>query len=186
LLGPERWNQLARSWPSEGALAPLRALKPWAVLIAAPTLCQRVVEGVEPRLQRRALGDAKSWRYLESVEEIAASLEAIPPAAIRDGLAMLLADPGEPQRTLEQMQAAWLQRDLATLWQIASATPLFALPGLREAILDARNRAWAPRIRALTQAPGRTLVVIGALHLCGADSLLAHLQHPVEPVDVEE
>ena len=50
-LPQEVWRRLDASWPSAGVLAPLGELRPWAAMMAAPTLCQRVVEGVEPRMR---------------------------------------------------------------------------------------------------------------------------------------
>ncbi len=33
------------------------------------------------------------------------------------------------------------------VYEVAAESPMFSLPGIRSAILDARNRAWAPRVR---------------------------------------
>jgi len=181
-LTPEVWRRFDASWPSAGALAPLAELRPWAVMMAAPTLCQRVVEGVEPRLLRECAAQAKPYRFLETAQEVVASLESIPLPTICRGLEMLLADLGEPQRTLDRMQSAWLQRDLQAVYTVAAESPMFSLPGMRNAILDARNAAWAPRVRQALDTPTRTLVVVGALHLHGAGNLIERLQHAVEPL----
>jgi uncharacterized protein YbaP (TraB family) len=181
-LPPDVWRRLDASWPSAGVLAPLGDLRPWAAMMVAPTLCQRVVEGVEPRMLREAAAQSKPYRYLETVDEVVASLESIPLPAICTGLELLLADLTEPQRTLERMQAAWLQRDLQGLYDVAAESPMFSLPGIRSAILDARNLAWAPRLREAFDSPERTLVVVGALHLAGPDNLIDRLQHPVEEI----
>ena len=181
-LPQEVWRRLDASWPSAGVLAPLGELRPWAAMMAAPTLCQRVVEGVEPRMLREAATQAKPYRYLETAEEVVASLESIPLSAICTGLELLLADLAEPQRTLERMQAAWLQGDLQAIYDVAAESPIFSLPGIRSAILDARNCAWAPRVRETLDTPKRTLVVVGALHLCGPGNLIERLQYPVEQI----
>ncbi len=182
VLPPEAWRRLAASWPSAGVLAPLGELRPWAAMMAAPTLCQRVVEGVEPRMLREAAAQARPYRFLETVDEVVASLESIPLPAIRAGIELLLADLSEPQRTLDRMQAAWLRRDPQAVCDVAAESPMFNLPGIRSAILDARNEAWVPRVREALDTPRRTLVVVGALHLGGPGNLPERLQHPVEPV----
>jgi uncharacterized protein YbaP (TraB family) len=182
LLPPDVWRRLDATWPSTGALAPLSGLRPWAAMMVAPTLCQRVVEGVEPRMLREADAQAKPYRFLETAAEVVASLESIPLSAIVSGLELLLADLTEPQRTLERMQAAWLQRDLQGLYDVAAESPMFNLPGIRSAILDARNHAWAPRVRDALETPKRTLVVVGALHLCGPGNLIERLAHRVEQI----
>ena len=181
-VSADAWNQLQAFWPTEGLMAPLAGLRPWAALIVAPTLFQQVVEGVEPRMMRSALAQSKPYEYLETAGEIAAALESIPLEAVGAALDLLMADRGEPQRTLERMHAAWLDGDLEAVQQIAVESPMFNLPGVRQAILDRRNRAWAARLAQLTGRPERTLVVVGALHLCGPGNLIECLAHPVEEV----
>ncbi|MGF6772549.1 uncharacterized protein YbaP (TraB family) [Paraburkholderia sp. GAS199] len=182
VLPVDVWSQLQAVWPTEGPLAPLSTLRPWAALIVAPTLFQQVVEGVEPRLLRSAAAQGKPFRYLETAHDVANSLESIPLAAIADALALLMSDTTEPQRTLERMHDAWLHGDLQAVHHIAVESPMFNLPGIRDAILDARNRAWATRIHALLGRSERTLVVVGALHLCGPANLIDCLGVPAEPL----
>ncbi|MGF6954919.1 TraB/GumN family protein [Paraburkholderia youngii] len=182
LMRDEAWTQLHVLWPTDGLLAPLETPRPWAALIVAPTLLQQVVEGVEPRMLRSAIAQAKPYRYLESAQDVAVTLESIPLEAIAAALDMLMADRGEPQRTLERMHAAWLDGDLQAIQQIAVESPMFNLPGIRQAILDVRNRAWAARLNELLDVRERTLVVVGALHLCGPDNLLDCLARPLQAV----
>ena len=182
LLPAGAWQQLQALWPVDGVLAPFVELRPWAALIVAPTLFQQVVEGVEPRMLRSAIAQAKPFRYLETAQDVVAALEAIPLEAVGAALGLLMADRAEPQRTLELMHAAWLDGDLQTVERIAVESPMFNLPGIRHAILDARNRAWAARLKERLEARERTLVVVGALHLCGPGNLIECLAHPVEMV----
>jgi uncharacterized protein YbaP (TraB family) len=181
-MSAEAWTQLCTLWPIEGPLAPLDDLRPWAALIAAPTLLQQVVEGVEPRMLRSAIAQSKPYRYLETAPDVAAALESIPLDVLAAALAMLMADRDEPQRTLELMHAAWLAGDLQAVERIAADSPMFNLPGIRQAILDVRNRAWAARLESLLDTAGRTLVVVGALHLCGPGNLIECIARPVEAV----
>jgi uncharacterized protein len=183
-LPADVWRRLDPTWPSAGPLAPLSELRPWAALMVAPTLCQRVVEGVEPRMLREATAQAKPYRYLETAAEVAASLESIPLSAVCTGLELLLADLTEPQRMLDRMQEAWLRRDTEAVYRIAAESPMFRLPGIRSALLDGRNRAWAPHVRRALDSKERTLVVVGALHLAGEGSLIECLGHPVKPVSI--
>jgi uncharacterized protein len=180
LMRDEAWTQLQAFWPTEGLLAPLETLRPWAALIVAPTLLQQVVEGVEPRMLRSANAQAKPYRYLESAQDVATALESIPLEAVAAALDMLMADRGEPQRTLERMHAAWLEGDLHAIHRIADESPMFNLPGIRHAILEMRNRAWAARLNELPDARERTLVVVGALHLCGPCNLADCLARPLQ------
>ena len=187
---PEAWQRLQSAWPGEGPLAPLDDLRPWAALVIAPTLFQQVVEGVEPRMLRAAMTEGKPYEYLETAADVAATLDPIPMEALGAALRALMADLDEPQRTLEQMHAAWLEGNVQKVYGIAALSPMFNLGEIRRAVLDARNRAWAQRLKARfidtrtdapTRAP-RTLIVVGALHLCGPGNLLACLGEPFEPV----
>ncbi|WP_233831421.1 TraB/GumN family protein [Paraburkholderia sp. ZP32-5] len=182
LMSADAWTQLRTLWPAEGPLAPLDDLRPWAALICAPTLLQQVVEGVEPRMLRSANAEAKPYRYLETAPAVAAALASIPLDALAAALALLMTDHSEPQRTLELMHAAWLEGDLHAVQRIAAESPMFNLPGIRQAVLDVRNRARAARLESLLDTAERTLVVVGALHLCGPGNLIECLARPVEPV----
>jgi uncharacterized protein YbaP (TraB family) len=181
-MSADAWSRLQAAWPVDGLLAPLAGLRPWAALIVAPTLFQQVVEGVEPRMLRSAIAQGKPYQYLETAHEVVATLETIPLEVVGAALNLLMADLKEPQRTLERMHEAWLHGDLQAVHQIAAESPMFNLPGIRHAILDARNRAWAARVKAMLRRPERTLVVVGALHLCGPGNLIECLAQPVEPV----
>ena len=46
-----------------------------------------------------------------------------------------------------------------------------------EALLVKRNRNWVAPIRDLTRRPGNYLVIVGAMHLVGDDSVLAMLDN---------
>jgi len=131
---------------------------------------------------RSAIAQSKPYRYLETAPDVAAALESIPLDVLAAALAMLMADRDEPQRTLELMHAAWLAGDLQAVERIAADSPMFNLPGIRQAILDVRNRAWAARLESLLDTAGRTLVVVGALHLCGPGNLIECIARPVEAV----
>lgn len=183
-MSGDAWLELQKRWPADGPLAPLVELHPWAVLSVAPLLFQQIVEGVEPRMLRSACAHRKTVRYLETAQDVAASLAPIPLQTIAAALELLIADRDEPQRTLERMHAVWLGGDPHALLQVALDVPMFNLPGVRHALLDARNRAWAAHVDALLEArpQQKTLVVVGALHLCGAGNLLDCVGHPVEAI----
>ena len=49
-------------------------------------------------------------------------------------------------------------------------------PELYRALLSERNAKWMPKILALRDGPEDYLVVVGALHLVGADGVIALLE----------
>jgi len=95
---------------------------------------------------------AERGELLRAVDDI----EAGPDAAQRDAEAWAIGD----QRP-----------DLHRVLQIRSVYPEYY-----QAILVARNRRWAPRVRAMLDGGGTSFVLVGGDHLVGPDSVLAQLK----------
>jgi hypothetical protein len=95
---------------------------------------------------------AERGELLRAVDDI----EAGPDAAQRDAEAWAIGD----QRP-----------DLQRVLQIRSVYPEYY-----QAILVARNRRWAPRVRAMLDGGGTSFVLVGGDHLVGPDSVLAQLK----------
>jgi uncharacterized protein YbaP (TraB family) len=95
---------------------------------------------------------AERGELLRAVDDI----EAGPDAAQRDAEAWAIGD----QRP-----------DLQRVLQIRSTYPEYY-----QAILVARNRRWAPRVRAMLDGGGTSFVLVGGDHLVGPASVLAQLK----------
>lgn len=117
---------------------------------------------------------SKPVQFLESGEDVAAAFDSAPATEIRDALELLASDLSAPQRSLEAMYIAWLRGDLPALFAVAGQSPLFHFAGLKAAVLERRNREWAPSIRQLMNARQRTLIAVGALHLYGPGNAIEH------------
>jgi uncharacterized protein YbaP (TraB family) len=184
MLEPDVWATLESIWPTEGPLSPLGSINPWAALLLAPSFCLQVTEGVESRLIQWATEHSKPFKFLETSQEVVATFEAVPQEEIVAGLKLLASDLAAPQKTLCDIHTAWLAKDLKGVYTAASQSPTFSYPGLRGAVLESRNRAWAPVIERMLGTTTRTLIVVGALHLFGPNNLLELLGHSTEPVQV--
>lgn len=171
-LSPKAWNSLCQIWPNPGHVPSLVEIQPWAALLMAPSFVMRTSDGVEPNLKRMADRDGKGVMHLEKSADIGAAFESVPIQEVLMGLEMFTRDLSMPQRVLEQMHIAWVQRDLAALYSAAQQSPTFHLSAFRDAALFVRNRRWAPLVHDHMKSRIKTLVVIGSLHLCGPGNVI--------------
>lgn len=81
----------------------------------------------------------------------------------------------EVKDTLDQMTAAWTRGDLAVLEKLL-VDKVKENPDLYEIVIVKRNKAWVPKIKEMLETPGRHLVVVGAAHLIGDDSVIKNLE----------
>jgi uncharacterized protein YbaP (TraB family) len=159
-------------WPQRAAFPALNDVPPWAALIFGSVLASRVVEGVEAKFLRWAARDGKKVQFLETPAEFQAAVEAAPIQDVIAGIESLIADLSSVQKSLVQMHSAWVGRNLAGIYEAACRSPSFQFPNLRRAVLEIRNRAWAPKLTQLLDSSQRTLVAVGALHLCKPTGVL--------------
>lgn len=178
-LTPDTWAQLGEIWKLP---IPLEEMRPWAVLLIAPSHTFQSVDGVEPYLHRRADADAKNIRYLETMDAFTARCDTAPLGDIAQGIESLVADLTKPSRVFEGLHSNWSKGDLNGLYEVAERLPTFQNPRIHDILLRSRNRAWATELSSVLNTSRRTLVVVGALHLVGPDNLLTLLEREVRLV----
>jgi hypothetical protein len=176
-LAPDTRARLAEAASAYGLPpAALERMRPW---LAATTLGSAPLlrSGWDPRLgpdlllQVEAKAKGKAVLGLETVEQQARFLADLPePRQIEALTATLDGLPGVVPR-VEEVQAAWLAGDQARLAALGAPSR-----AIRDAAFDAiirtdRNRAWAGWIKARLERPGMAMIVVGAGHLFGQDSL---------------
>lgn len=166
-LPPQLWRQLSALWPTVSPQGPLAPLKPWAAMIGIPGILLSLAPGVETHLIERTKAEPQTIHFLETSDDAARLLDGVPSSVYADYLALVVSNPDLVRDGIHALHVAWLRRDLDGLLAVASETPLWGSPILHEAVIYARNRMWIPHIRSFAQSERRTLVVVGALHLCG-------------------
>jgi uncharacterized protein YbaP (TraB family) len=183
LVGEEIYARLRETLgvaaPPEEALA---RTKPWAAFLR---VAQVRGAGSAPTLDRTLFIAARERRMtmigLESLEEQVAALDAIP---LDTQLALLrhsLGHRAELEATVEPTIQAWRARDLAALARInravAGGDPELArhYATLTRALVEGRSALMAYRL-FLPLKRGGVFVAVGALHLYGAEGLLAQLR----------
>ncbi|HYE57581.1 MAG TPA: TraB/GumN family protein, partial [Rhodothermales bacterium] len=158
--------------------AVLRRARPWLAALLVQQLALAEVgydaaSGVEGQLFARAHADARLTHAFETVEDQMGLLSGIPLEDQLAALAHALSDPSSAR--LDRLVALWRAGDAEAL-AAEVAAEFAATPAHRERLLDARNRAWLPRLEARAAVTPTLLVVVGAGHLVGETGLVALLR----------
>lgn len=138
--------------------------------------------GLEQYVLSRALRNGKSIEGLETLEFQIGIFDALPREQQQAMLEQTLAEIDEAETALNDMVAAWRDGELERL-SAELLDDFDEFPGLHETLVAKRNRAWVPALERLLANGGRHLVVVGALHLVGDDSVIELLEargHDVE------
>lgn len=183
LLGERRYARAAALAREAGVeLATFDRFAPWFVAEAVSTLELEHLgfspqSGVEMHFLELARRDGKAIGGLESVRDQIDLFAALAPEAQAEYLVSSLEDVHDLPREVDGLIQAWQRGD--TAWLAAHLDSELARdPKLYEAVLAARNRKWLPRIEALLKADRNYLVIVGAGHLAGRNSLVELLaQH---------
>jgi len=114
-------------------------------------------------------------RELEGAGAQLAIFDRLPEAQQRAMLAAVVRDSVAAAKDPERLQRAWLAGDARTI-EASTREGVLADPGVREALLVARNRRWAAALRPLLAEAPRPLIAVGAAHLVGPDGVPALLE----------
>ena len=181
-LGPADADRLRARLARLGIdLSLAETFQPWfvGVMLGAGEVSEAsAAAGVDVVLSARARQDGKARLSLETADEQLAALSGLP---IKAQVAFLRAALDDGASGLDDMVAAWRAGDDRALEALLDEG-LNASPALRRSVLVERNARWVPQIEAFldrTGASGRpedVLVVVGAAHLLGADSVVEMLR----------
>lgn len=160
-----------------GGIAPAQfaETETWA---AALTLARIDASGDPANGVDRALIAEFKDRRVRELEGGAAQLaifDRLPEAQQRAMLAAVVRDSNRAAADPERLQRAWLRGDAAAI-EASTREGVLADPGVREALLTARNRRWAAALGPLLADAPRPLIAVGAAHLVGPEGLAALLQ----------
>ena len=181
LFDPRDWqkaSELARSMDIN--LDSLAWLKPW---LAAMTVVQIRLDqldyspklGIDQYFADLALADGKPVIGLETLQQQLGMLDSMPADEQRALFLQSLEEARDMGAGLDEMVNAWRNGNSAELAGLLGGS--FAdFPELYEKLVVARNAAWTGQIMALDTSAGDVLVIVGALHLVGPDSLVGMLE----------
>jgi len=150
--------------------------KPWFLAVTLTTQeLQRLgfnpQYGIDLHFYTQAKADNKELVYLESVEYQLNLLGKMDSEKQKSFLTQTLKDLDNSAQLADQMMAAW---------QNGEADDLYALlfksfedhPGIEDRLLTRRNKEWFDRIEKMLKEPKTTMVIVGAGHLVGPESLV--------------
>lgn len=176
-LGGETRNLLNKKMTELGLpMQQFARFKPWFIALTLATFeLQRLgynpAHGIDMHFFNRAKADDKELGFLEPIEH---QVDLLGKMTNQDQEAFL-------NQTLEEMDiVAKLASDMTAHWESGDAEKLYKLmnqsfkdhPTIRDRLLVERNKKWTTRIEALMKENQNILVIVGAGHLVGPDSVV--------------
>ncbi|MCJ7453436.1 MAG: TraB/GumN family protein [Steroidobacteraceae bacterium] len=176
VLGSDYTSINERAQESGIDLEALDAFAPWFVAIALLDLelAKRGFSpefGIEQTLAARAIEQHKPIEGLETAAQQFQMLASMPLAQQKRFLVMTLDESAQLDRELEALLRAWRTGDTEALAALL-AGEYEDFPDLYRRLTVERNRAWVGRLADLLDDRDDYLVVVGALHLVGPDSVV--------------
>jgi uncharacterized protein len=131
--------------------------------------------GVEAAFTARARADGKPIAGLETAEFQIGLLDALPADMQREMLFRSIEEAADLPAHIDELLDAWRRGDAEAL-RADLESSFEPFPDLYRVLIVERNARWLPHIRALLDEPHDTLVIVGALHLIGDDSVVGMLE----------
>jgi hypothetical protein len=187
VLGSDYDDINARARAAGLDLALVDTFAPWfvATTILQLELAKRGFSpefGIEQILANRAAGDDKPIRGLETSAEQFALLAGMPLPQQKRFLMMTLEESDQIDAQVGELVQAWREGDVNRLAELLSGE-FEEFPDLYRRLTADRNRAWIGPIVDLLDDRDDYLIVVGALHLVGDDSVIELLEERgFEPV----
>ena len=176
VLGPDYPSIAGQAEAAGLDLGLLDDFAPWfvATLLMQAELAElgfRPELGIEQRIALRAARDRKPIEGLETPAGQFATLARLPLPVQKRFLQMTIEETADIDAELERMLEAWRAGDTAALAELLTDA-YEEFPELYGPLTEERNRAWVEEIGALLDDRDDYLVVVGALHLVGRNSVV--------------
>jgi uncharacterized protein len=154
----------------------LESFEPWFLAITLLDQGMRKLgfqgeRGLEQYVLARAQRSTKEIVGLETLEFQIGIFDSLPQAQQQAMLEQTLAELDEAATVLSEMVAAWRNGELEDL-SAELLDDFDDFPGLYDTLVTKRNNAWVPALERMLADGRRHLVVVGALHLVGNDSVI--------------
>ncbi len=131
--------------------------------------------GVDVQLWAWSKAAGKKRLVLETAEDQIGVFANLSREQEVEFLIATLQDVKRTPETLGSMIEAWTKGDTARLDKAFNAS-MDSFPALRKAVLHDRHERWLPQIERMMSDGGTHVIVVGAAHLVGRDSVIAMLR----------
>ncbi len=163
-----------------GDMETLEGVKPWFAAVTVTGLELRSAgydasDGIDMRLWNRAVHEGKKTGGLET---LAHQIEIMDSFTMEEQIELLrqaLDELDQVGPELHRLTRLWRSGQTQPLAETLAATFKDAPNAYRRLVVE-RNRAWLPKIEAMTHENGDVLVVVGVLHLVGPNGLVEKLR----------
>ena len=126
--------------------------------------------GIESQITNAATSDSKPIMGLETLREQLSIMDSLPAAAQKKFLLQTLDDIIDIDDELDDIVIAWKTGNIKVLDKLL-LEGLADQPEVYQKILVERNQRWTTAIKKMTNDSKDYLIVVGALHLIGEDSV---------------
>jgi uncharacterized protein YbaP (TraB family) len=154
----------------------INQFKPWMAAMTVLVLeLQKqgfdVQNGVDKHFHTRSVADEKTLDHLESPDFQAALFTGLTDKESEEFLGQTLRDMDVWKKQLALLEKAWLTGDTKALDKLLLDS-FREYPLMHKKFLIDRNRAWLPKLEQFSKSNKDVLVVVGAGHLVGKDSVV--------------
>lgn len=176
-----RVEQAVQPYAAQGlSMGALDRLEPWMVAILFTQLewskaGMQPQHGIDMHFEGRAQQDGKPLGSLESVDFQLGLMDGFTGEEQVEFLRQTLEDLPRTGETMGGLVSAWRAGDVAAIDSLMNGS-MGRYPTVYARMLTDRNTAWVPQIEQLLRGTDDVLVVVGAAHLVGDDSVVAMLR----------
>lgn len=161
-------------------LSLLSGFKPWLAAVTLLDLGMSRIgyvpdRGIEQYILGKAVADGKPVRGLETLSAQIGIFDDLDDRAQEALLEQTVAELDSAEAPMQEMVDAWRNGRLDALTD-SLMSDFDGFPGLYDALVASRNRNWITELEAMMSPSTSHLVVVGALHLVGEDSVIQLLE----------
>lgn len=181
VLGQDKFQELNELGLRHGfSLAAMNNLEPWLVGLTAAQILLQSSDlspelGVDKHFENKAIADSKPVGQLETIEDQLRLFDEMDMDLQILFLETSLREFKQGKEVIDQMVTAWREGDTQTLANILN-DEIRIHKKIAERLLVDRNKKWADQIETYFGSDKDILIIVGAGHLVGPDSLVKILE----------